>query len=159
MKRWCTWLAVAVLTFTLAPEAFAQAKSATLNAAIAEFVNAFTTLDEPRFDAMWADDATIFMPNYVDGHGGGRFTGKAEVLKAFHDFFASVRKTRNGPDYLNIKPEDALIQEYGDVAILTFHLRKTTWRRTAIMRNVGGTWRMVHLHASPMEAPVVTAPK
>jgi ketosteroid isomerase-like protein len=69
-----------------------------------------------------------------------------------------VRKTRTGPSYLNILPEDLLVQDYGDVAIVTFHLRKTTWRRTAVMRNVGGAWRVVHMHASPMEAPAAREP-
>lgn len=161
MKRWGTWLALVFLALTVTPQVIAQAsagpKPGALGPAIEEFISAFTTLDEPRFDVMWTDDATVFMPNYVQGHGGGRFSGKAEVLNAFHDFFASVRKTRTGPNYLNIQPEDLLIQDYGDVAIVSFHLRNTTWRRTAVMRNVDGVWRVAHMHASPMEAPATNA--
>jgi ketosteroid isomerase-like protein len=156
MNRLGSWFAVAFLVLGAGPPVYAQAagaKSGALAAAVEEFISAFTTLDEARFDAMWADDATLFMPFYVQGHGGGRFSGRAEVLKAFHDFFASARKDRKGPNYLNIHPEDVQIQDYGDVAIVSFHLRKATGRRTAVMRNIGGVWRIAHLHASPMEAP------
>jgi ketosteroid isomerase-like protein len=126
-----------------------------VEAAVAEFVQAFTTLDEARFDRAWTEDATLFFPMPVPGSGGARFTGKDNVLNVFHRFFASVRKGKPGPDYLNIKPEDVHVQDYGDTAIVTFHLTgdQGIARRTLLMRRDKGVWRVAHMHASNLSLP------
>jgi ketosteroid isomerase-like protein len=126
-----------------------------VEAAVAEFVQAFTSLDEVRFDAAWTEDATLFFPLPVPGSGGGRFTGKENVLNVFHRFFASVRSRKSGPDYLNIKPEDMHIQNYGDTAIVTFDLTgdQGIARRPLVMRRHKRVWRVAHMHASNMSLP------
>lgn len=132
-----------------------------VEAAVAEFVHAFSTLDEARFDKAWTDDATLFFPMPVPGSGGARFTGKDDVLSVFHRFFASVRKGKSGPDYLNIKPKDVHIQKHRDTAIVTFHLTgdQGIARRTLVMRRDKGAWRVAHMHASNMSLPAAAAPK
>ena len=134
---------------------------ASVEAAVTEFVQAFTSLDEARFDQAWTDDATLFFPMPVPGSGGGRFTGKESVLDVFHRFFASVRQGRTGPDYLKIKPEDMHVQDHGDTAIVTFHLtgEQGIARRTLVMRRETGVWRVAHMHASNMTLPVQAAEK
>lgn len=130
-----------------------------LERAADDFVQAFTTLDQVRFDKAWTADATLFFPMPVPGSGGVRFTGKDNVLSVFHRFFASVRKGRSGPDYLNIKPEDVHVQDYGDTAIVTFHLTgdQGVARRTLVMRREVGAWRVAHMHASNMSLPTAAA--
>ena len=132
-----------------------------VEAAVTEFVQAFTTLDEARFDRAWTEDATLFFPMPVPGQGGGRFTGKEQVLSVFHRFFASVRARRPGPDYLKIEPEDLHIQNYGDAAIVTFQLTgdQGVARRTLVMRQEKGVWRVAHMHASNMSMPTAAEPK
>ena len=135
------------------------AVAGSVDAAVADFVQAFTTLDEARFDKAWTEDATLFFPLAVPQLGGGRFTGRADVLKVFHLFFASVRKGRPGPDYLGIKPEDVHVQKHGDSAIVTFVLSgdRGVARRTLVMRRGGGGWRVAHMHASNMTMPPAAA--
>lgn len=137
------------------------AVAGSVEAAAADFVQAFTTLDEARFDAAWTEDATLFFPMAAPKLGGGRFTGKDDVLKLFHLFFASVRKEKSGPDYLNVKPEDLHIQNHGDTAIATFHLTgdQGIARRTLVMRRNQGVWRVAHMHASNMVLPSAAAKK
>jgi ketosteroid isomerase-like protein len=128
--------------------------------AASDFVSAFNALDEARFDAAWAEDATLFFPGAVPGRGGGRFTGKTEVLGVFHAFFAAIRKSRSGPNYLNIRPQDLHVQDYGEVAIVSFHLAgdNAIGRRTLVMRKAAGTWRIAHMHASSIQTPPAVAP-
>lgn len=127
----------------------------TLTAAVTAFISAFSAMDEERFDAMWSDDATVFMPFHIDGHGGGRLAGKRAVLDAFHALFTASRM--RGPS-LEIQPQDVAIQACGGVAIVTFHLRNATARRTVVFCQCEGGWRIVHLHASPMLPPVTANP-
>ena len=140
--------------------AAAQDRAAgSVEAAAADFVQAFTTLDEARFDAAWTEDATLFFPMPVPELGGGRFAGRDDVLRVFHLFFASVRRGRSGPDYLNIVPEDVHVQNFGDTAIVTFHLTgdQGIARRTLVMRRDQGVWRVAHMHASNMVLPQAAA--
>ena len=114
-------------------------------AAAAAFIGAFNALDRARFDPLFADDATLFFP-------GGPFEvrrveGKTAVLGWFGKFF-DVARTRSGK--LNIQPADLKVQDYGSVAVVTFHLNgaDNVGRRTLILRKDKNAWKIVHLHAS-----------
>jgi hypothetical protein len=43
-----------------------------------------------------------------------------------------------------------LVEEFGDTAVVTFHLGHETarQRRTLVLRRVGSNWKIVHLHGS-----------
>lgn len=114
-------------------------------AAAAEFVSAFNALDRDRFDPLFAEDVTLFFPSAP--FEMRRVTGKAETLAWFGKFFDAVRK-RSGK--LNIQPADLHVQDYGDMAIITFHLGngEDIGRRTLVLRKKAGAWKIVHLHAS-----------
>jgi ketosteroid isomerase-like protein len=163
----CKFVLLGTVGLAFSASAFAQPAAAparaagSVEAAVSEFVQAFTTLNEARFDAAWTEDATLFFPMPVPKSGGGRFTGKDNVLEVFHLFFASVRKGKTGPDYLNIKPEDVHVQNHGETAIVTFHLtgEQGIARRTLVMRRQKGLWRVAHMHASNMSLPPAAAPK
>lgn len=124
-----------------------------------DFITAFNALDEAHFDAAWAEDATLFFPAAVPGWGGARFDGKADVLNVFHAFFRSARRGKTGPNFLNITPQDVVIQNYDPIALVSFNLKSTagTGRRTVVMRRIGKDWRVVHMHASTILAPAANA--
>lgn len=116
------------------------------------FVNAFNNLDWAEFRNLFAEDATVFFP-FPDTPR--RAEGKAEVEARFRVFFNQMKTAGDGPPYLDISPQDLAIQLYGDIAVVTFHLRSEPElnRRTVVFENRAGEWLIVHLHASVMVGP------
>lgn len=78
------FLALAALAATAAPLAAQQTDPAgtaqpaapgSLRAAAGDFIEAFNALDQARFDAFWAEDATLFFPGFVPQHRADRVVG------------------------------------------------------------------------------------
>ena len=118
-------------------------------AIVASFLDAFSGMDEARFDNFFAPDVTMFFP---DGpFPEGRVEGKQAVLAAFHSFFKLVKE--RGRKTLNIVPLDQRVQLFGDVAVVTFRLDgdETIGRRSIIFRKIDDNWRIAHFHASSIE--------
>jgi ketosteroid isomerase-like protein len=131
-------LAAAPLSQAMAPEAAAK-----------EFLDAFKSMDQARFDQFFATDVTMFFP---DGpFPEARVEGREAVLASFHEFFALVRK--RGRTTLNITPVDQRVQIYGEVAVVTFGLEsdEAVGRRSIVFRKIGNDWRIVHFHASAID--------
>jgi ketosteroid isomerase-like protein len=132
-----------------APEAGSNATAAPSvsqpEAAIHAFVSAFNALDRTRFDALFAEDVTLFFP--ASPFPVRRIEGKQATLEWFGRFFDSLRERGTSP---RIEPQDLRVQDYGDVAIATFHLGggESVGRRTVVLRRQGGQWAIAHLHAS-----------
>ena len=119
------------------------------NAAAAEFLDAFKSMDQARFDPFFAPDVTMFFP---DGpFPEKRVEGREAVLAAFHEFFALARK--RGRTALNIVPLDQRVQLYGEVAVVSFGLESedALGRRSIIFRKIGSDWRIAHFHASSID--------
>jgi ketosteroid isomerase-like protein len=114
-------------------------------AAVQAFVSAFNALDRARFDALFAEDVTLFFPSAP--FPVRRVEGKTETLLWFGRLFDSLRKRGASP---GIEPKDLKLQDYGDVAIATFHLGggESVSRRTVLLRRQRGKWAIAHLHAS-----------
>ena len=114
-------------------------------AAIETFVSAFNALDRPRFDALFADDVTLFFP--ASPFPLRRVQGREATLEWFGRLFDSLRERGASP---NIAPQDLQVQDYGDVAIATFHLEagESVGRRTVVLKRHGNQWLIAHLHAS-----------
>ena len=125
--------------------ALSRPASGTASAAAAEFIDAFNALDRGRFDALFAEDVTLFFPGAP--FEVRRVDGREAVLKWFGKFFDAAGK-RGGK--LNVQPADLHVQDYGSFAIVTFHLNggDKVGRRTLVLRREAGAWRIVHLHAS-----------
>lgn len=120
-------------------------------AAAGEFIDAFNALDSGRFDRLFAQDSTLFFPSAP--FPVRRVSGKAEVNSWFNKFFGAAKKA--GKARLNISPTDMSVQNYGDVAVVTFHLEGSdgeVGRRTLVLRKNSNEWRVVHLHASSQKA-------
>lgn len=88
----------------------------------------------------YADDATAFFPVVK----AERADGEQAIAQVFRDYVAgNTKKT-------NIVPEELRVQEYGDVAIVTFivHNPSAISRRTFVWHHSGKGWKIVHMHAS-----------
>jgi ketosteroid isomerase-like protein len=119
------------------------------------FLRAFENLDMQQFIACFADNATVFLPVPEPPE---RVDGKQAIQQRFERVFASIRSTaKSGPPFHHLAPEDLKIQMMpGQTAIVSFHLRNSERiaRRTLVLINTSGEWRILHLHASnaPIEA-------
>ena len=114
---------------------------------LAEFVDAFDGLHWDRFRVCFSERATVYFP-FPDQPRIAN--GKAEVEAGFKAFFDHLQATVEGPPYLNLKPFDMRVEELGDAVLVTFHLDfpDSLGRRTVVLRDEDGSWKIVHLHAS-----------
>ncbi|MGD9906585.1 MAG: nuclear transport factor 2 family protein [Vicinamibacterales bacterium] len=152
---------VAGLLWVIGAEAVAAQPSPAapdgVDAALQEFLSAFNALDMPGFLAAFADDAVVFHPPSPPPRTfPTRVSGRAEVERTFRVVFDQIRAAsgRTTPPFQNLQPQDLLIQRFDGVAVVTFHLgtEKVRGRRTLVLRRIGATWRIVHLHASTFAA-------
>ena len=127
------------------PNASATPSASQPEAAIHAFVSAFNALDQARFDALFAEEVTLFFP--AAPFPVRRIEGKQATLEWFGRFFDTLRERGANP---RIQPQDLHVQDYGDVAIATFHLGsgENVGRRTVVLRRQAGQWAIAHLHAS-----------
>ena len=155
-------IAYAIVLAAVAPPAFSKTPSPTVEEhkaverLVSRFLRAFENLDMTAFISCFAEDATVFFPVPEPPQ---RFAGKTAIQAHFEQVFATIRKTSTSlrPPYHRLKPEDLLIQRLSpDTAVVSFHLRNNQRlaRRTLVLEKIGGTWLIVHLHAS--NVPVVT---
>lgn len=126
-------------------------RSGEVRAAAAEFVAAFNDLDQPRFDALWAEDATVFFPQ--PPFPIRRVEGKAQVVGWFKRFMDGQRSAGKSP---GVDPRDLQIQMAGaESAIVSFHLGSAATaaaRRTLVYRRDSTGWRIIHLHGSALRS-------
>jgi ketosteroid isomerase-like protein len=118
-----------------------------VQAALAQFLNAFDNLDWETFRLSFDEDATVFYPRAVPE----RATGRAEFEQTWKTVFEQIRAGRSRGPYMDIQPLKMKIQMLGDVAIVTFHLDDRPGflnRRTIVFHKVGAGWKIAHLHAS-----------
>lgn len=143
--------ALAAASCTPASEPARAPVSMPASQAVAAFLESFVAMDAPRFDAFFSEDATMFFP---DGpFPKERVAGKSAIVAAFGNLFDMARS--RGVARLSIQPMDLQVQDLGDFAIATFHLRGNgnLGRRSILMRREPAGWRIVHFHASSLEAP------
>ena len=116
-----------------------------VRAAVDAVVSGLEHLDAGATVAPFADDATVFFPDSAGEPA--RVEGKAAIRAIFERFFEQVRKS--GTTSMTLHAADVRVDVAGDAAVVTFHLRGGILsRRTFVLRRIGGTWRVIHLHAS-----------
>ena len=113
------------------------------------FMDAFNSLDSERFDSFFAEDVTMFFPK--GPFPKARVEGRQAVTAAFGRLFAMAKE--RGTTRLSIKPVDMKVQDYGNFAVATFHLKGNgnIGRRSILLRQDKKSWRIVHFHASSLE--------
>jgi len=138
MKR-----ALILLIAILASCATTTTSTDTPRAAMSGFMDALNTLDTDRMATYFADDITAFVPVAQ----GERADGKAAVVEIFRKYVEATKKTISRT---NIVPEDLRVDQYGDVAIVTFNVRNPAAisRRTFVFHRERGKWLITHFHAS-----------
>ena len=119
---------------------------------IASFIRAFDNLDWTAFRSCFADNATVFYPEFFPRRIAGGMNLQQSWQKVFQNIKSQSGKRR--APYMDLKPIDTRVQLMSDTAIVTFHLDHGgtgVGRRTLVLRKSAGTWRIVHLHASNVD--------
>jgi ketosteroid isomerase-like protein len=132
----------------MSPAAPVASDSVRVAEVLLDFLRDFGDLDWERFRAHFDDEASAFHPL---ANAPSRDDGRAAFETTFRGFFDAARSAREGPPFLDLDPHDLRIQMLGEVAVATFHLwpdAPSIGRRTVVLRERDGHWRIVHLHAS-----------
>jgi ketosteroid isomerase-like protein len=121
--------------------------SASVERTLHDFLTAFANLEWDAFRACFDDEATVFFPRRDHPT---RVEGRDEIERVFLLEFTETRQRASGPPYLELRPRDLLIQDLGDLALISFHLTLpgALRRRTFVLRKRAGRWKILHLHAS-----------
>jgi hypothetical protein len=115
-------------------------------AAFDAFLTAFNQRAWDAFRATLADDMTAILDTPVLPE---RRDGRVAVEEAFIRFFPPPGGYPTQPPP-PIKPDNLLVQDLGEVVIVSFHLRAPdeVARRTVVLRRMMAGWCVVHIHGS-----------
>jgi ketosteroid isomerase-like protein len=144
-------LVPAALLLLLSIPLFAQDKpqpaEPAIQRALSSFIQAFDNLDWETFWSAFDDNATVFYPRGFPD----RATGRDAFEEKFKVVFQQIRDGKTQAPFIDIQPKDSQIQQFGDMAIVTFHLDDRAGflnRRTIVLHKTASGWKIVHLHAS-----------
>jgi len=150
---------LAAAPLAAAPAGAADDARASAEAALRAFLHAFENDDLAVMETSFAPDAACFDPVVASAKGSGpldlqalhRKPGMPPTMRALVE---SSLKTGAGPPYRKLDPKDLLVQTDGRMALCTFHLEAPTGfaRRTIVLIRRAGTWRILHIHASNVQA-------
>ena len=116
---------------------------------VERFLQSFNALQWKPFRKSFADDATIFFPEWEQA---SRRVGRQEIEKTWLELFPEFKDSTSTLK-LGITPRDIRIQLFDQTAVVTFHLgngEKYLSRRTLVMVKRKKEWRIAHLHASTL---------
>jgi uncharacterized protein (TIGR02246 family) len=138
-------LALAIAATSCASTSSPAASEAELRQLATDFVQAVNDADADRFVSFFAPDASAFFPSPAN----------RERVKGIE----SIR-TIIGPA-LAQKPANPLVARDfeidvdGNLGVVSFNVgsQQVSSRRTLVVRRIGGTWKVVHLHASNLRPP------
>jgi ketosteroid isomerase-like protein len=117
----------------------------------ASFLGALNRRDWDAFRASLSDDITVIFDRPGPSE---RQEGRLAVEGVFRNRFAPAGSTPS-PLPPPVQPDSVLVQAYGDVAIVSFHLRgpDQLGRRTLVFHRTTGGWKVVHIHGSSVALP------
>src|SRR5258708_9462620 len=109
-----------------------------------DFFRAVEAMDLERVASFFDEDAQMFSPL---GTYPARLDGRAAILAQFKAIADAIKQM---PSPLKIDPQQLIVREFGDFAIVTFHLNLPgpLHRRTFILHRTVTNWRIAHIHAS-----------
>lgn len=138
-------VSAAVVTVAIHAE---RQSSQEIERVVTQFLTAFSERDFTRFVPFFSEDATMFFPPSAAAPTG-RVRGRNEIEQTFRAIFAKYPPRASAPA-TPIRPLDLVVDEFGEVAVVTFHLGSETarQRRTLVLRRLGQDWKIVHLHGS-----------
>ena len=108
------------------------------------FFRAVESRDLDRITPYFEEDAQMFSPL---GTYPARLDGRAAIMEQFKAISEALRQM---PTPIRIDPREMVVREFGDIALVTFHLKLPgpLHRRSFILRKRDGRWRIAHIHAS-----------
>ena len=118
------------------------------NADVRETLNGFfravESMQLDRIAPFFEEDAQMFSPL---GTYPARLDGRAAILAQFKAIAEAIKQM---PSPLKIDPQQLIVRDFGDIALVTFHLELPgpLNRRTFIMHRTASGWRIAHIHAS-----------
>jgi uncharacterized protein (TIGR02246 family) len=108
------------------------------------FFRAVESRDLDRVTPYFEEDAQMFSPL---GTYPARLDGRAAIMEQFKAISEALKQM---PTPIRIDPHEMVVREFGDIALVTFHLKLPgpLHRRSFILRKRDGRWRIAHIHAS-----------
>jgi ketosteroid isomerase-like protein len=109
------------------------------------FFRAVEAMDLDRVAPFFDEDAQMFSPL---GTYPARLDGRAAILAQFKAIADTIKQM---PAPLKIDPQHMAVREFGDLALVTFHLNLPggpLHRRSFLLRRNANRWQIVHIHAS-----------
>jgi uncharacterized protein (TIGR02246 family) len=108
------------------------------------FLRAVESRELERIVPFFEEDAQMFSPL---GTYPARLDGRAAVMEQFKAISEALKQM---PTPIRIDPQELIVREFGDIALLTFHLKLPgpLHRRSFVLRKRDGRWRIAHIHAS-----------
>jgi ketosteroid isomerase-like protein len=109
------------------------------------FFRAVEAMELDRVAPFFDEDAQMFSPL---GTYPARLDGRAAILAQFKAIADAIKQM---PAPLKIDPQQLVVREFGDLALVTFHLNLPggpLHRRSFLLRRNAGGWQIVHIHAS-----------
>jgi ketosteroid isomerase-like protein len=146
---------LAVLLVLVAPAAKSRAQGATdeVERTVTAFLQVFANRNVQGFIDYFVEDATFFMPPSATGASPIRVEGRTSIAREFEGLYQRLG-LQGQTAGRTINPQNLLVQRYGDVAVVTFHLGTETarGRRTLVMLRTAAWWKIAHVHASDFPA-------
>ena len=110
-----------------------------------DFFRAVEAMELDRVATFFDEDAQMFSPL---GTYAARLDGRAAILAQFKAIADAIKQM---PAPLKIDPQHMAVREFGDLALVTFHLNLPggpLHRRSFLLRRNANGWQIVHIHAS-----------
>jgi ketosteroid isomerase-like protein len=116
----------------------------TISETLNGFLDAFSNLQLNDMLNYFDKDATAFFPIK---HEHKRLNGKKEIREVFSRVLGKIKNA--GLSQISLVAEDVDLMVFGEVALVTFHIRDDELsRRTLVLEKKNEEWLIVHLHAS-----------
>jgi ketosteroid isomerase-like protein len=108
------------------------------------FFSAVESMQLDRIAPFFEEDAQMFSPL---GAYPARLDGRVAIIAQFKAIAEAIKQM---PSPLKIDPQQLVVREFGDLALVTFHLNLPgpLHRRSFILRRTAGRWHIAHIHAS-----------
>jgi uncharacterized protein (TIGR02246 family) len=115
-----------------------------VRATLDRFFRAVESRAPDRIAPFFEEDAQMFSPL---GTYPARLDGRGAIMEQFKAISEALKQM---PTPIRIDPQEMIVREFGDIALVTFHLKLPgpLHRRSFILRKRDGGWRIAHIHAS-----------
>ena len=121
-----------------------DASNAGVRETLDRFLRAVESRELDRIAPFFEEDAQMFSPL---GIYPARLDGRLAILEQFKAISEALKQM---PTPIRIDPQEIVVREFGEIALMTFHLKLPgpLHRRSFILRKRDGRWRIAHIHAS-----------